>query len=99
MTFAANTITHTVARREGPPNLVCAGEQLVAESAPNVPNGERPCIWHAIFKGGCKKGDQCQRCKFRKAQIAAGKPTTPTPAGLVAKLKAACTPSLAELLK
>ena len=80
MTFAANSITHTVARRDGPPNLVCAGEQLVAEAAPNVPVGERPCIWNAIFKGGCKKGDQCQRCKFRKAQAAAGRATAPTEA-------------------
>ena len=99
MTFAANSITHTVAKRTGPPNLVCAGEQIVAEALPNVPPSERPCIWNAIFKGGCKKGESCQRCRNRAAQLAAGKPTNPIPAGLVAKLRAACTPALAELLK
>ena len=98
MTFEPHSITHTVARRAGPANLVCAGEQLVAEASPNVPQNERPCIWHAIMKGGCKK-DGCLRCKFRKAQIAAGKATAPIPAGLVAKLRAACTPAVAELLK
>ena len=80
------------------PNLVCAGEQLVAEASPNVTQNERPCIWHAIMKGGCKK-DGCFRCKFRKAQIATGKATAPIPAGPVAKLRAACTPAVAELLK
>ena len=102
MTFKPNSIAYTVGRRSGPdakPNAVCAGEQLLAEHCPNVPPNERPCIWHTIFKGGCKKGADCQRCRFRQAQLTAGKATAPVPAGLLAKLKAACTPAIAELLK
>ena len=102
MTFRPGSITHTVGKRTGPdfkPNVVCAGEQLLAEDNPNTLPSERPCIWHAIFKGGCKKGAACQRCQFRLAQVAAGKATPPIPAGMVAKLKAACTPAIAELLK
>ena len=101
MTFKPNSISTLVGPKSGPnfkPNLICAFEQLCLEALPNSAHHERPCAWASLLKKGCSKAD-CRRCQHQQALISAGKPGNPVPNGALAKVKAACTAQVAELLK
>ena len=101
MTFKPNSISTLVGPKSGPnfkPNLICAFEQLCLEAFPNSAHHERPCAWASLLKKGCSKAD-CRRCQHQQALISAGKPGNPVPNGALAKVKAACTAQVAELLK
>ena len=101
MTFKPNSISYVVGPKSGPnvkPNVICAFEQLCVEAAPNAAHHERPCAWASLLKKGCSKSD-CRRCQHQQALTSAGKPGNPIPNGALAKVKAACTAQVAELLK
>ena len=101
MTFKPNSISYVVGPKSGPnvkPNVICAFEQLCVEAAPNAAHHERPCAWASLLKKGCSKAD-CRRCQHQQALTSAGKPGNPVPNGSLAKVKAACTAQVAELLK
>ena len=100
--FAANSITCTIARGEAEPHVngvVDAFDHLMRAANPDKSWNQLPCGWATMLSAGCKpRGKNPRECKACAHQKTLPAPS-PDPSQFATKVKAACTAEMKALLR
>ena len=79
-------------------NLIRTCEYFLQSHMPTLKSSELPCAWDFCLEAGCTN-KKCVRCEHQRQLVARKQGPTPTPPGLRDRLRNACAPPIAELMR